>query len=279
MQLYSKLPDQDINEVYLWQQRLQPLLGYLSEPHRSKVQEALALAYDAHANQRRKSGEPYITHPVEVTRILAELNMDYESLIAGLPCCLKPQSNLVSGYVSTVYTLCVAVAAVGVITAVSVCLQSCRGAHYMCTVVHGSVCLLDPACRGVSMQPFFADHCLSSHCACFVCSGLLHDTVEDTKDVSFEEIGQWFGPAVRRIVEGETRFSKIGNISGMTSVADVKAEDLRQLFLAMSEEVRIIVVKLADRLHNMRTLGSMKPDKQKKIAAETLQVSRTCQQL
>ena len=102
--------------------------------------------------------------------------------------------------------------------------------------------------------------------------GLLHDTVEDTDDVSFEEIGQWFGPAVRRIVEGETRFSKIGKISGMTAVADVKAEDLRQLFLAMTEEVRIIVVKLADRLHNMRTLGSMKPEKQNKIAAETLQV-------
>ena len=103
-------------------------------------------------------------------------------------------------------------------------------------------------------------------------AGLLHDTVEDTNDVSFEEIGNWFGSAVRRIVEGETRFSKIGKISGMTPGADVKAEDLRQLFLAMTEEVRIIVVKLADRLHNMRTLGSMKPEKQKKIAAETLQV-------
>ena len=106
----------------------------------------------------------------------------------------------------------------------------------------------------------------------FVSAGLLHDTVEDTNDVSFEEIGLWFGSAVRRIVEGETRFSKIGKISGMTPGADVKAEDLRQLFLAMTEEVRIIVVKLADRLHNMRTLGSMKPEKQKKIAAETLQV-------
>lgn len=106
-------------------------------------------------------------------------------------------------------------------------------------------------------------------------AGLLHDTVEDTNDVSFEEIGNWFGSAVRRIVEGETRFSKIGKISGMTPGADVKAEDLRQLFLAMTEEVRIIVVKLADRLHNMRTLGSMKPEKQKKIAAETLQVGFT----
>lgn len=110
-------------------------------------------------------------------------------------------------------------------------------------------------------------------------AGLLHDTVEDTNDVSFEEIGNWFGSAVRRIVEGETRFSKIGKISGMTPGADVKAEDLRQLFLAMTEEVRIIVVKLADRLHNMRTLGSMKPEKQKKIAAETLQVTAQLQLL
>ncbi|KAL3134661.1 hypothetical protein ABBQ32_007669 [Trebouxia sp. C0010 RCD-2024] len=184
MQFYQQLAYGDIDEQYLWEQRLEPQLGYLSKEHRTKVREALSLGYDAHISQKRKSGEPFITHPVEVTRILAELQMDYESLIAGL----------------------------------------------------------------------------------------LHDTVEDTNDVSFEEIGNWFGSAVRRIVEGETRFSKIGKISGMTPGADVKAEDLRQLFLAMTEEVRIIVVKLADRLHNMRTLGSMKPEKQKKIAAETLQI-------
>ena len=139
--------------------------------------------------QVRKSGEPYITHPVEVTRILAELKMDAESLIAGL----------------------------------------------------------------------------------------LHDTVEDTQAVSFDEIEvrpprawpvgragccvvsraqpalsppplraadssaarqMWFGSAVRRIVEGETKFSKIAAISGGTSRADAAALDLRQLFLAMTEEVR-----------------------------------------
>ena len=80
-----------------------------------------------------------------------------------------------------------------------------------------------------------------------------------------------FGPAVRQIVEGETRFSKITQVSE-AGAADVKALDLQQLFLAMTKELRIVVVKLADRLHNMRTLGSMLPDKQRKIASETLQV-------
>ena len=83
LQFYQHLPNQDINEHYLWQQRLEPSLQYLSEQHREKVREALSLAYDAHTTQKRKSGEPYITHPVEVTRILAELKMDHESLIAG----------------------------------------------------------------------------------------------------------------------------------------------------------------------------------------------------
>ncbi len=73
-------------------------------------------------------------------------------------------------------------------------------------------------------------------------------------------------------MEGETRFSKIGAISESASRAELAALDLKQLFLAMTEEVRIIVVKLADRLHNMRTLGSMPAHKQKKIAKETLLV-------
>ncbi|KAK9817748.1 hypothetical protein WJX72_001567 [[Myrmecia] bisecta] len=187
---YQELKQDEITEAYLWS-RLEPLLHYLAPEPKSKVQEALSLAYDSHAGQNRKSGEPFITHPVEVTRILAELQMDHESLIAGL----------------------------------------------------------------------------------------LHDTVEDTDEVTFEEIGLWFGKNVRKIVEGETKFSKIsksscgagGNGSG-PEANDIKAMDLQQLFLSMTEEVRIIVVKLADRLHNMRTLGSMPPHKQKKIADETLAV-------
>ena len=77
-------------------------------------------------------------------------------------------------------------------------------------------------------------------------------------------------------MEGETRFSKIGAISESASRAELAALDLKQLFLAMTEEVRIIVVKLADRLHNMRTLGSMPAHKQQKIAKETLLVRASC---
>ncbi|KAI7836974.1 hypothetical protein COHA_009157 [Chlorella ohadii] len=211
---YQRLREGELTESYLWETRLLPLLGYLSADETTAVREALSLAYDAHSGQKRKSGEPFITHPVEVTRILAELRMDYESLVAGL----------------------------------------------------------------------------------------LHDTVEDCGDVvGLDEINFHFGAAVRRIVEGETKFSKLPThhpedrnsstvFNGARGVAtseaaslveaangaaggvDPKAQDLQFLFLAMTEEVRIIVVKLADRLHNMRTMAAMPPAKQRRIAQETLQV-------
>ncbi|KAK9788004.1 hypothetical protein WJX73_010672 [Symbiochloris irregularis] len=179
---YQRLATCEINEQYLWG-RLRPLVDHLLPAQIAKVQEALSLAFDSHSGQLRKSGEPFVTHPLEVACILARLRMDYESIIAGL----------------------------------------------------------------------------------------LHDTVEDCDTVSFDEIEVAFGPAVRQIVEGETRFSKVTQV-GEAGAADVKAMDLQQLFMAMTKELRIVVVKLADRLHNMRTLGSMKPDKQRKIATETLQV-------
>ena len=172
--------------------------------------QAVQLAYDAHDGQRRKSGEPFITHPVAVAGILAEQKMDHETVIAGL----------------------------------------------------------------------------------------LHDTVEDTDRVTFESIEARFGRAVRRIVEGETKVSKVSSsVSKKTqesgggegadpasernpgisrkseaSKNDVQADDLREMFLAMTQEVRVIIVKLADRLHNMRTLGSLKPEKRVKISRETLLV-------
>ncbi|XP_057439252.1 putative GTP diphosphokinase RSH1, chloroplastic isoform X2 [Lotus japonicus] len=145
------------------------------------------LAFEAHDGQKRRSGEPFIIHPVEVARILGELELDWESIVAGL----------------------------------------------------------------------------------------LHDTVEDTDVVTFERIEDEFGATVRHIVEGETKVSKLGKLKYKNendSVQDVKAEDLRQMFLAMTEEVRVIIVKLADRLHNMRTLSHMPPHKQNSIAMETLQV-------
>lgn len=198
-------------QEFLWSARLEPMLPYIPAKDVPLIRDALTLAFDAHAGQLRKSGEPFITHPVEVTRILAELHMDTESLVAGL----------------------------------------------------------------------------------------LHDTVEDCgEQVGLEEIGFHFGQGVMKIVEGETKFSKLpthhpermpavangGGLSdgssapqsqhaGVTSTNDEeKAQDLQFLFLAMTEEVRIIVVKLADRLHNMRTMASMPQAKQRRIALETLQV-------
>ncbi len=170
----------EVTLATLWA-RLAPKIGYLPEAERPLVRRALEFAYNAHAGQTRKSGEPYITHPVAVAEILAELRMDAETLAAGL----------------------------------------------------------------------------------------LHDTVEDTA-VTFEEIEATFGPSVRRIVEGETKVSKLPKMA--EKLEDEQAENLRQMFIAMTEDVRIVIVKLADRLHNMRTLRFMPPEKQKRIAKETLEI-------
>jgi GTP pyrophosphokinase len=152
------------------------------------VRGALEFAYRAHQGQRRKSGEPYIIHPVAVAEILAELGMDAETLIAGL----------------------------------------------------------------------------------------LHDTVEDT-GATPDELEERFGPTVRKIVEGETKVSKLYKLAHAAAsddkpVEEKHAEDLRQMFIAMAEDVRIIIVKLADRLHNLRTLEAMPEHKQKRIARETLEI-------
>ena len=180
-----------ITPEFLWNTELARRVRYLDEFERAEVRDALEVAFNAHDGQARKSGEPYITHPVAVAAILAEMELGHESLVAGL----------------------------------------------------------------------------------------LHDTVEDTDAVTFESLEKRYGTAVRRIVEGETKVSKVSSslskesqqING-TSAEDVKSEDLAQMFLAMTEEVRIIIVKLADRLHNMRTLEGLKPEKRVKIANETLLV-------
>lgn len=98
-------------------------------------------------------------------------------------------------------------------------------------------------------------------------AGLLHDTVEDTH-VSFEDIEAQFGSKVRQIVEGETKISKLS----VRVYEDEQSENLRQMLLAMVNDARIILVKLADRLHNMRTLEHMPEAKQKKIARETIEI-------
>ncbi|KAI3975522.1 hypothetical protein MKX01_038791 [Papaver californicum] len=170
----------------LWED-LRPAISYLPPTELQLVHNALKLAFEAHDGQKRRSGEPFIIHPVEVARILGELELDWESIAAGL----------------------------------------------------------------------------------------LHDTVEDTDDMTFERIELEFGATVRHIVEGETKVSKLGKLQCSNAkdvVQDVKADDLRQMFLAMTQEVRVIIVKLADRLHNMRTLSHMPLHKQVSISCETLQV-------
>lgn len=160
-------------------------IGYLSLKDQEKVLQAYTFAHAAHIHMVRKSGEPYIIHPIKVAHILAELKMDTDTLVAGL----------------------------------------------------------------------------------------LHDTVEDT-DVTLEQIEQAFGVDVKCIVEGETKVSKLAKFSeraGLTK-QDEQAENLRQMLIAMTGDIRIIIVKLADRLHNMRTLEFMPPQKQKRIAQETLEI-------
>ncbi|KAG9459430.1 hypothetical protein H6P81_003938 [Aristolochia fimbriata] len=181
----SEISDK-ISPETLWED-LKPVISYLPPGQLTLVNKALKVAFEAHDGQKRRSGEPFIIHPVEVAQILGELELDWESIAAGL----------------------------------------------------------------------------------------LHDTVEDTNVVTFERIEKEFGSSVRHIVEGETKVSKLGKLQckdATDSGQDVKADDLRQMFLAMTEEVRVIIVKLADRLHNMRTLAHMPPHKQSSIALETLQV-------
>ncbi len=100
-----------------------------------------------------------------------------------------------------------------------------------------------------------------------IAAGLLHDAVEDT-DVSSEEIGKRFGEQVAHIVEGVTKLDKIK----FANREDHQAENIRKMLLAMVTDVRVVIIKLADRLHNMRTLEHLKPEKQQKIARETLEI-------
>ena len=146
----------------------------------SMIEKAYQIAYDAHKDQRRKSGEPYIIHPLCVAIILADLELDKETLVAGI----------------------------------------------------------------------------------------LHDVVEDTV-MTEEEITAIFGEEVALLVDGVT---KLTQISWTIDKVEIQAENLRKMFLAMAKDIRVILIKLADRLHNMRTLQYMKPEKQKEKARETMDI-------
>ena len=146
----------------------------------SMIEKAYQIAKDAHEGQVRKSGEPYIIHPLCVAIILADLELDKETIVAGI----------------------------------------------------------------------------------------LHDVVEDTV-MSNEEIRKEFSAEVELLVDGVT---KLGQLSYSHDKVDEQAENLRKMFLAMAKDIRVILIKLADRLHNMRTLQYMKPEKQKEKARETMDI-------
>ncbi|MFA6681352.1 MAG: HD domain-containing protein, partial [Sphaerochaeta sp.] len=100
-----------------------------------------------------------------------------------------------------------------------------------------------------------------------IIAGLLHDTIEDT-DTTYEELAELFGQSVADMVESET---KISNLKAMSRSVQ-EAETIRKMFFAMSKDIRVIIIKLADKLHNMRTLQHLKPDRAKEIAGETLDI-------
>src|SRR5438067_12909788 len=163
--------------------RLEDILAKVEKHHPGDNLDLIRRAYifsaKEHKGQVRASGEPYLTHPLEVSNILAEMKMDA--------------------------------------TTVSV--------------------------------------------------GLLHDVVEDTL-VSLEQVEQMFGPEVAHIVDGVTKISQIQ----FTSKEEKQAENFRKMLLAMTDDIRVIMVKFADRLHNMRTLQFLRADRREAIARETLEI-------
>lgn len=165
------------------QRRLEKLLQKLTQSRPDAdtrlIADAFAFAQEAHGEQKRESGEPFVSHPLGVAEILVSLQMDDITVAASL----------------------------------------------------------------------------------------LHDVVEDT-EVTLEEIQERFGPEVAALVDGVTKLSRLP----FQSKQEQQAESLRKMFLAMARDIRVIIIKLADRLHNMRTLRNLPVERQKKIARETLEI-------
>lgn len=165
--------------MYLFEGLKESASGYLEPEQVELLKQAYQIARDAHEGQMRTSGEPYITHPVAVARILAEMRLDHETLMAAL----------------------------------------------------------------------------------------LHDTIEDTH-VTKEDLAERFGESVAELVEGVSKLDKLK----FRDKKEAQAENFRKMMMAMTQDIRVILIKLADRTHNMRTLGALRPDKRRRIARETLEI-------
>jgi len=165
--------------VYLFEGLKQKVLEYLPAERVQLVQDSFVLAQEAHDGQMRSSGDPYITHPVAVAGILADMHLDHETIMAAL----------------------------------------------------------------------------------------LHDVIEDTH-YSKEDLAEAFGDTVAELVEGVSKLDKLA----FSTKQEAQAENFRKMMMAMVQDIRVILIKLADRTHNMRTLGSLRPDKRRRIALETLEI-------
>lgn len=175
-----EVPEDCSSPDQLFHELIERIHRYHPSDDISMVEKAYKVAGEAHNGQLRKSGEPYIIHPLCVAIILAELQLDKESIV----------------------------------------------------------------------------------------SGILHDVVEDT-EITSTDMKNMFGEEVAALVDGVT---KLTQLSWSADKVEIQAENLRKMFLAMAKDIRVILIKLADRLHNMRTLQFMRPEKQREKARETMDI-------
>ncbi|ASG64851.1 MULTISPECIES: bifunctional GTP diphosphokinase/guanosine-3',5'-bis pyrophosphate 3'-pyrophosphohydrolase [Idiomarina] len=165
--------------MYLFEGLKAQISEYLPSDQVDRVAEAFVVANEAHSTQKRSSGEPYITHPVAVASLLADMRLDCETIMAAL----------------------------------------------------------------------------------------LHDVIEDT-ETSQEDLAEQFGSTVATLVEGVSKLDKLQ----FNSKEEAQAENYRKMIMAMVQDIRVVLIKLADRTHNMRTIEHLRPDKRRRIARETLEI-------